>query len=444
MRFVSITGAQQELMLRAVGANSVENLYADVPDAVRLCRPLRLGDPMSEMQLVAHLDGLSRANMPATGLISFAGAGCYDHYIPAIVDDVLRKPHFFTAYTPYQPEVSQGTLQAVFEYQTMICELTGMDVSNASLYDGATAFVEAALMACRITKRRTVAVAGTVHPEWRETLETYAASGLYELEYVGGDGVTRPEDWRRVVGEETAAVLVATPNYWGNLEEADEIAVVAHAAGALAVIAVSPILLGIMEPPSSAGADIVVGEGQPLGSPMSFGGPGLGFLACEMRHVRHMPGRVVGETVDTDGNRAYVLTLSTREQHIRREKATSNICSNHSLNAVAAAVYLSSVGSDGLARVARSSVQKAHYMRERLLETRKFETEWNHPFGHEFALRYEGDATAMRAELLTRGYLAGVIPPDEQSAARGRVIFAVTEKRTRAEIDAFVDEVRTL
>jgi len=444
MRFVPISSDQRERMLRVIGVESAEELFADVPASVHLDRPLALGEPMSELELVSHLDALARANTPASQLVSFAGAGCYDHYVPSIVDHVLRKPEFFTAYTPYQPEVSQGTLQAFFEYQTMICELTGMEVSNASMYDGATAFVEAALMACRLTKRHTVAVARTVHPEWLATLETYAASGLFEIEYVSGEGLTAEDEWRAVADEHVAAFLVASPNYWGALEDVEAIAPLAHEAGGLAVVATNPVLLGVMEPPSSAGADIVVGEGQPLGNPMSFGGPGLGFLSCRMQFVRQMPGRLVGATLDADGNEAYVLTLSTREQHIRREKATSNICSNHALNALAAAVYLASVGTDGLVDVARVCLNRAHYMRDRLLETGRFSAPWDAPFGYEFALVYDGNVRAMHEEMRSRGYLAGVIAEDAGSGGTDLVVFAVTEKRTRAQIDAFIEEVAAL
>ena len=461
MRFVPISCEQREEMLRVVGVDSVEALFEDVPSAVRLDRPLDIVGGWTEMELAEHMSSLARRNAPASGLVSFLGAGCYDHYVPSIVDHVLRKPEFFTAYTPYQPEVSQGTLQAIFEYQTMVCELAGLDVSNASMYDGATAAVEAALMAARVKKRDRILVSEGVHPEWRRTLETYASAGAVTLESIpvhdGRTEVGRDSDLIRRLqdsgAEPVAAVLFASPNYLGTLEDVSALVDAAHFADALAIVASSPILLGLLQPPGALGADIVVGEGQPFGNPMSFGGPGLGFFACTKSLVRHMPGRLVGKTQDADGNDGFVLTLSTREQHIRREKATSNICSNHALNALAAAVHISALGSDGLAGIARVCVERAHYMRDRLIETRRFSAPWEEPFGYEFALRFDGDVRDMQREMLDRGFLAGVrandVQPDVPSGLRGDeaasiVLFAVTERRTRADIDAFVQEVYSL
>jgi len=432
-------------MLRAVSVNEVDDLFESIPAGVRLNWPLAIADGLTEMDAAARLRGLADANMPASRLVSFAGAGCYDHYVPAIVDHVLRKPEFFTAYTPYQPEVSQGTLQNIYEFQTMICELTGMDVANASMYDGATAFVEAALMAARVTKRRRVIVAGSVHPEWRVVLSTYAASGTLTVETAPvEDGLTSPAMIARLLDDGTAAVLVTSPNFLGHLEDLAAIADAAHAAGALLVVGTNPVLAGVLEPPSTYGADIVVGEGQALGNAMSFGGPGLGFFACREQHLRQMPGRVVGRTLDVDGNTAFVLTMQTREQHIRREKATSNICSNHALNALAAAVYLSAVGVAGLEGVGRACVAKAHYLRERLLATGKFTAPYKAHFANEFALLYDGDVEAMHAAMLERGYLAGVDLGLIDPGLDRLVLFAVTEKRTKAEMDAFVEEVTSL
>jgi glycine dehydrogenase subunit 1 len=459
MRYIPVTCEQREAMLRAVGVSTVDELFAAIPEKVHLDNGLKLPAGMSELELVEHLRALAASNRPATALVSLAGAGSYDHHIPSVVDHVLRRPEFFTAYTPYQPEVSQGTLQAIFEYQSMICGLTGMDVANASMYDGATAMVEAALMACRVTKRDTVVCAPTVHPEWRATLGTYADVGAMRVAEVSaidpgtgtsvltgaGDSIAA-----RLATGDVAAVVVQSPNFFGNLEDLARIADLAHEAGALFVVAANPILLGVMEPPSSFGADIVVGEGQPLGSAMSFGGPGLGFFTCGERHVRQMPGRLVGRTTDLDGNDAYVLTLSTREQHIRREKATSNICSNHALNALAAGAYLSAVGERGLAAIARACVDKAHYLRERLIESGRFAATWEAPFGYEFALRYDGDVDVMRSAMLEHGFLAGIDVAGLRAvwpagfATEGLVLFAVTERRSRAQLDAFVEEVSSL
>ncbi|MDP2233870.1 MAG: aminomethyl-transferring glycine dehydrogenase subunit GcvPA [Actinomycetota bacterium] len=455
MRYIPISCEQREAMLRAAGASSIDELFTDIPPKARLPRPLDLPAGMSEMALTDHLAGLARANAPATELVCFAGAGCYDHYIPSVVDHVLRKPEFFTAYTPYQPEVSQGTLQAIFEFQSMICSLTGMDVSNASMYDGATAFVEAALMAARVTRRHRVAVSAAVHPEWLETLRTYAEAGTLELVIVpaSSDGRTDLDAAKSILTDEVAALLMSSPAFLGGVEDLNAAGAVAHDVGALLVVGTNPMLLGVMQPPSYFGADIVVGEAQPFGNPMSFGGPGLGFFTCRQEHVRQMPGRLVGQTVDADGNTAYVLTLSTREQHIRREKATSNICSNHALNALAAGVHLAALGREGLIATATACVSKASYFRDKLVASRRFRPVGTAGMGYEFALLYQGDVETMQTEMLERGFLAGVRPGSLCAAAPEgisqddwdhMVLFAVTEKRSRSEMDAFVEEVASL
>ncbi|MBC7266273.1 MAG: aminomethyl-transferring glycine dehydrogenase subunit GcvPA [Coriobacteriia bacterium] len=442
MRFVPVTCEQRERMLATIGVSSVDELFAPIPDEARLDRPIALPDGLSEVELAAELEAMAHEN--ATGLVSFAGAGCYDHYVPAIVDAVVSKPAFFTAYTPYQPEVSQGTLQAIYEYQSMVCALTGMDVANASVYDGATALAEAALMAARVTKRRRVVVSETVHPEWREVLQTYARGGTIEvIEAPSRDGVTDLDGLGELAAG-SAAVLVASPNFFGCVEDVRAACSIAHDVGALAVVAADPIILGVMEAPGALGADIVVGEGQALGNPMSFGGPGLGLFAARSEFLRQMPGRIVGRTLDAEGKPGFVLTMQTREQHIRREKATSNICSNHSLNALAAAVYLSAVGARGLEGIARASIAKAHYLHDALLATGRFEPFSSAPFAREFALRYEGDVAAMQAAMLERGYVAGVHAGRFDERLSGVVIFAATEKRTRAHIDSFVKEVASL
>ena len=466
MRYIPVTCEQREAMLRAVGVSTVDELFSVIPEAVRFEGELASPEGITEIELESHLRALAAKNRPASSLVSFLGAGTYDHYIPSVVDHVVSKPEFFTAYTPYQPEVSQGTLQAIYEYQSMVCALTGMDVANASMYDGATAFVEGALMASRVTKRHRIVCSPTVHPEWQNTLITYADAGRIEVgqfasvAMTSGTTLLHEDDApaghslaEELASGDVAAVLIQTPNFFGSFEDLAEIARLTHDAGALLVVATNPILLGIMEPPSEYGADIVVGEGQPLGSAMSFGGPGLGFFACAEKYVRQMPGRVVGRTKDVDVNRAFVLTLSTREQHIRREKATSNICSNHALNALAATVYLAAVGREGLTGIARTCVAKAHYLRDALIATGRFSAPWDAPFGYEFALVYDGDVMDMHEAMLERGFLAGVSVADveaewptgiDSDLAEHLVIFAVTEKRTKAEMDAFVKEVASL
>ena len=447
MNYVSVTDAQRSEMLARVGVSSVDDLFDDIPDTVLLKSAPEVEGGMSEIDLTVRLRELAAANTAAHQYVSFAGAGCYDHYIPAFIDHLLRRPEFFTAYTPYQPEVSQGTLQAIYEYQTGICELTGLDVANASMYDGATALVEAAFMAVRLSrgKRTKVLVSQAIHPEKIETMMTYAESGLIEpiIIPLADDLVTDVAAFSTLLeehGPDTGAVLLPYPNYYGIVEDIAPLIAAAREAGASVVLDTHPLMLGILKSPAALGAQIAVGEGQPLANPMSFGGPGLGYFACCQKCVRQMPGRLVGKTIDVDGKTGYVLTLATREQHIRREKATSNICSNHALNALAAGMYLAAAGTEGLREIALDCVSKAHYLHDALLSTGLFEQAGpsTAPFGYEFALRYLGekDLSLWHDELLEAGYLAGVLLDDKL------VLFAATEKRTRAEIDAFVEEVR--
>jgi len=450
-------------MLERVGVSSVDELYKDIPKSVKLGSAPSIEGGMSEIDLSARLKQLSDMNLGAHEYVSFAGAGCYDHYSPAFIDHLLRRPEFFTAYTPYQPEVSQGTLQAIYEYQTGICELTGMDVANASMYDGATALVEAAFMALRLTrgKRKIMLVSEALHPEKLETMMTYASSELIEPVFVPMNEqlVTDAAALAELLEEykeEVAAVLLPYPNFFGIIEDVAPLIAKAKEAGAYVVLDTNPIMLGLLKRPGDLGADIVVGEGQPLGNAMSFGGPGLGYFACTQKCVRQLPGRLVGRTTDVDGNIGYVLTMSTREQHIRREKATSNICSNHALCALTAGMYLAAVGSQGLKDIALDCVTKAHYLRDELLATGLFSSpvsDNEKSFAYEFALVYTGETelTSWHDELFERGYLAGVIlaagAADAEAGTTGEdalLLFAVTEKRTRAEIDAFVSEVKDL
>ncbi|MHB1450224.1 MAG: aminomethyl-transferring glycine dehydrogenase subunit GcvPA [Coriobacteriia bacterium] len=445
MRFIPVTCEEQVEMLSRIGVDSVDDLFEDIPEGARLARPLGVPDGMTEIELAAHLESLAARNSDGSRVVSFLGAGIYDHYIPAIVDAVVSKPAFFTAYTPYQPEVSQGTLQAVYEYQSMICQLTGMEVSNASMYDGATAFAEAALMAARVTKRERVVVSGAVHPEWREVLATYVESGTLEIvEIPAVSGVTDGAAVAEAIDSRTAALLVTSPTFYGTLEDLAALGAIAHEAGALFVVGTNPVLLGVMEPPASYGADIVVGEGQPLGNTASFGGPGLGIFACRKAHIRQMPGRVAGRTTDVDGRTGFVLTFSTREQHIRREKATSNICSNHALNALAAGVYLAAVGAHGLTGIGEACIAKAHHLESALVDSGRFERVFDVPFANEFTLRFSGDVADMQKRLLQRGFLAGLALARFDPADAGLVLFAVTERHTREVLDRFVKEVSAL
>src|SRR6266446_4597202 len=367
MRYISNTPAQQKEMLALIGASSIEDLLVRIPAKARLSRPLNLPGAMAETDLVRHLQRLAALNAGADDYACFLGAGSYDLAIPSPINHLFSRGDFFTAYTPYQPEASQGTLRSIFEYQTMMAELTGMDVANASIYDGASSLAEAALMAHSVTERREIVLSRAVHPLYKRVTATYCEGpGLRLRDVPAPEGVTDLAAVRQLVGPKTAALVVQTPNFYGCLEDVAAAAEIAHAAGALLVVVADPVNLGVLEGPGKLGADIVVGEGQGLGVPVGFGGPYLGVFAAKNELVRRMPGRLVGATVDRDGKRGFVLTLRTREQHIRRAKATSNICTNVALCALVATIYLAMLGRRGLVRVGELSTAKAHYAAERL------------------------------------------------------------------------------
>jgi len=432
------TEADRKAMLKEIGVGSVEDLFADIPKEVRFKGRMNLPAAMSEPELIGHMKGLAGKNADASGWTVFLGGGSYDHFIPSVVGHVLGRSEFYTAYTPYQPEVSQGVLQSIYEYQSLICRLTGMDVSNASMYDGASAMAEAALVACAATRRAKVIVPATVNPEYRQTIWTYTRGPKVEIVVAPYDRATGQTDLgalEKLVDDNTAAILLAHPNFLGCLERPEAVAKLAHDKGALLVVAVDPISLGVLKPPGDYGADVCLGEGQPLGNPMSFGGPYLGFLATTEKLVRRMPGRITGATVDQDGDRGFVLTLQTREQHIRREKASSNICSNEALNALAACVYLSTMGRDGLTEVAKLCLGKAHYARDQIARLPGYSVPFSGPFFKEFAVKGPGTLKDASAKLAGRKMLVG---PDLGAAypeLGGCFLVAVTEKRTRAEID---------
>jgi glycine dehydrogenase subunit 1 len=430
-------------MLAAVGAGAVDELFDEIPEDVRFRGCLDLPDGLSEAETLAVLQRLAGLDRPASGMVSFLGGGIYDGYVPAVVDAVVGRSEFLTAYTPYQPERSQGVLQAIFEYQTAICELTALDVSNASMYDGATALVEAAVLATAQTRRGAgkVVVSSGVHPEYLEVLRTETAGLPLEVVVVPGDGagLTDPAALRAAVDGETAAVALQQPAFTGGLEDMAAAAAVAHEAGALFVAVVDPLSLGVLAPPGEYDADIALGEGQPLGGAQAFGGPGFGFLAARRELLRRMPGRIVGQTTDVDGRRGFVLTLQTREQHIRRENATSNICSNHMLNALAGLVYLSWLGRDGLPALALQLARTADYARSRLLALPGVRPYTEGPVFREFALRLPVPAAGVVAALAGRGYLAGLDLGRFWRELDDVLLVAVSEKRTAAEIDAFAD-----
>lgn len=441
-RYIPNTESQQREMLAAIGLDSMDDLFAGVPEDVRLNRPLALGGALSELEVGRRLKALAKQNADTESHTCFLGVGAYDHFIPAVVDSLLSRQEFYTAYTPYQPEISQGTLQAIFEYQSMICILTGMDVANASMYDGASALAEAALMACRETRRSAVLVARATHPQSRETLHTYARfQSVTVSEFGCADGATDMVELESKLSDDIAAVVVQTPNFFGVIEDIAEIGRLAHQAGALLVVCCDPIALALLRAPGELGADIAVGEGQALGTPISFGGPYLGFFAAKEKLLRKMPGRIVGQTVDRNGNPGFVLTMQTREQHIRREKATSNICSNQALCALAATIYLSAMGPQGLKEVATQCVSKARYAYDALIATGRFTPLFSKPFFKEFALEYKGDVAALNKKLLGEGILGGYAMEKDYPEYKNAWLVAMTEKRTKQEIDALVKAV---
>jgi glycine dehydrogenase subunit 1 len=429
VRFAPHTDDEVREMLATIGLSSTDDLFVQIPPGVRLDGGLRLPDGVSELEIVEELRGLASRNRHADELVCFAGAGAYDHYIPSVVWALAGRSEFSTSYTPYQPEVSQGVLQALFEFQSMICELTALEVSNASLYDGATSLFEAVNMA-RAGERRRVLVSAGVDPRLVETLRTYGRGAGYEPE------VFPSEDGRGgspTVGEDVAAVVVQHPNVLGILEPASALFEQAQAGGAKAIQVFDPLSLGVLAPPGELGADIAVAEGQGLGNHLAFGGPYLGLIAARMDDVRKMPGRIVGETVDVEGETGYVLTLQAREQHIRREKANSNICTNQTLMAIAATVYLGWLGPEGLAELGRQCASKAVYAAERLTELSGVELlHPDAPFFKEFAVRLPRAAADVVAELVPRGYLGGVPFP---AAGDDVLLVAVTERRSREQID---------
>jgi len=438
MSFVPHSDADQRDMLAKVGVSDVGELYADVPDRLLLDKDLDVPDALSEWEAMRRVTDLAGCN---SDLVCFAGAGMYDHYVPAAVDHIIRRSEFYTAYTPYQPEVAQGTLQVIYEFQTMICELTGMDVANASMYDGPTATAEAAVMARAVTRRGRVLAAQSLHPHSRKVTNTYLDGVNAQLDLIpyGSDGLLDMDALGSSLDDDTAALIVGYPNFFGGIEDLKPIAEVVHAAGALLVVAADPVMLAVLKSPGACGADIVVAEGQPLGNGPSFGGPVVGLFAATQKLVRKMPGRIVGVTVDLEGRRGYVLTLQTREQQIRREKATSNICTNQGLMALASTVYMSLVGKSGLRQVAETSIQNAHYARRQLIEAGVEMLFPDAPIAREFAVRTRDDSHAVLDRGVRAGILAGVsLARFESLGAGDGLLLAFTEKRNRAEIDRLV------
>ena len=432
--YVPNTPEEQLEMLRAAGFKSFDDMFSCIPDEVKLGKELNLPPGMSELELSAEMTKLAGANKVFSHI--FRGAGAYNHYIPSIVKSVTGKEEFITAYTPYQPEISQGILQSIFEYQTAICELTGMDVANASVYDVGTAAGEAITM-CRDRKHDNAYYAASVQPSVVDVMKTYCYGSNTEIGEIPCKDGTMDLDALKAALEadpKAAMVYVQQPNYFGLFEDVEAIAEIVHAAGAKLVVGVNPIALGIMKTPAECGADIAVGDGQPLGLPMAYGGPYVGFMACTEKLVRNLPGRIVGETKDHDGNRAYVLTLQAREQHIRREKASSNICSNQALCALTVGVYLAAVGAEGLKEIATQCMSKAHYLRDKLVEAGLKQT-YDKEFFHEFVTE-SADAKGLLKALEAEDYLGGLALDDTH------ILWCATEKNTKEEIDKLAELVK--
>ncbi|HIC89687.1 MAG TPA: aminomethyl-transferring glycine dehydrogenase subunit GcvPA [Anaerolineae bacterium] len=446
MTFIPNTDADRQAMLEVIGVERVEDLFRDVPEAYRFPK-LELPPPVSEMEILHELQMLSEENMDVRHLACFLGAGAYHHFVPSVVDHVLRRSEFYTAYTPYQPEISQGTLQAMFEYQSMVVALTGMEVANASHYDGATSVAEAVIMALNVHrgKRRRIVMSPTVNPQYRAVARTYT-QGM-NLEIVGDD--REENDFQGLIdlcSPETACVVVQNPDFLGSLHSPAEMRGLAdrvHNIGALLVVATDPIALGLFTPPGHYGADIVTAEGQSLGNPLSFGGPYLGMFAMRKKHVHKSAGRIIGQTVDVDGKRGFVLTLSAREQHIRRGRATSNICSNQALNALAAAVYMAAMGKQGLRRVAELSYHKAHYAAQRIAELPGYEVIGDRPFFKEFVVRCPKPIPFINRYLFEEyGIIGGYDLEQDYPHLNGHMLLCVTEMNTRDEIDELVEGLR--
>jgi glycine dehydrogenase subunit 1 len=443
MRYISLTPEERQQMLQTVGLDSIDQLFDSIPEHLRLKSPLDLPEALSETELLQHFSRFATQNLSADRKPCFLGAGAYYHFVPTVIDAIVSRSEFYTAYTPYQPEISQGTLQSIFEYQTLICQLTGLDVANASLYDGSSATAEAALMAARVTGRKTILVSAALHPEYRRVLETYLNNLEAVVEEIPVDqgGRTDAPALRSRLASDCAAVLVQSPNFFGVIEDLRGLSEAARAAGALSIVAVSEAMsLGLLKPPGELGADILAGEGQSFGIPLSFGGPYLGLFACRDQYKRQMPGRLVGQTVDSEGRRGFVLTLSTREQHIRREKATSNICTNQGLCALMAAIFLCTLGRRGLREMAEQNLQKAAYLRRRLDDFVVFRT----PIFNEFVVRCPQSPEEINQRLLELGLIGGLPLGRYFPERSNQMLLCVTEQISREHMDQLAEVFASL
>lgn len=445
MPYLLNTPADVKSMLARIGAKSVDDLFAPIPAELRLERDLNIPPGMDEMSLTEHISALAKKNQSADEAVCFLGGGAYDHFIPSVVDVIAGRAENYTAYTPYQAEASQGTLQMIFEYQTLMCQLTGMDVANASLYEGGSAVAEAVLMALGSTGRHgEILVAESVNPEYRQTLMTYMANLKCKVRAVPTpEGFLNPDDVAKLVNDQTVAVIVQSPNFFGHLEEMEAIGVVTRNAGAMFIASFDPVSLGVLKKPADYGADIAVAEGQSLGVPLGYGGPYLGILACRKDFVRKIPGRLVGQTLDRNGKRCWVLTLQAREQHIARNRATSNICTNQSLLALRATVHLTALGPLGLKETAELCMRKAHYAAAEIGRIPGVKLKYKTPFFKEFTVSVPNDTNMFLKAMRAAGYHAGLPTGRWYPGLKDCITLAVTERRTKAEIDGFAKAIST-
>lgn len=444
--YIPATEADKKEMLGVIGLNSTDQLFEDIPAEFRLNRELNLPKAKSELEVMNYMQSLAAMNKSVSDMLCFLGAGAYDHYVPTVVDAIISRSEFYTSYTPYQPEISQGTLQYIFEFQTLITRLTGMDVANASLYDGGTACAEAAIMACANAKRKEIVVSKTVHPGSMAILKTYChGQNIKLIEVEAHNGVTCLDDLKAKITPNTAGVLLQSPNFYGIIEDIEKAVGIAHEVKKCSfILSTDPFALPILKTPAEYGCDIVVGEAQSLGLALNYGGPYVGIIAAKEDYMRKMPGRLVGETIDLDGKRGYVLTLAAREQHIRREKATSNICTNQGLMTLACAVHMCTMGKQGMKEAAMQALNKAHYAFEKLTASGKFKPLFEGPFFLEFALTSDIPAEKVVKTLLENGILGGYEIAKDFPEHKNALLFAVTEKRTKEEIDKLVEVMEAM
>jgi len=442
MHYHPLTEEDRREMLEAIGVRSFKDLLAGIPTKLR-GREISVAESASELELRREITRIGQTNLSTQNALSFLGGGSYDHFIPTSVPQILSRNEFYTAYTPYQPEASQGTLQAMFEYQSLIAELTGMAVSNASHYDGATSLAEAGLLALRHTGRRKVLVARSVHPHYREVLRTYLEAADFALEEIGfdADGQFGRDEFQDILTEEVGAVVFQTPNFLGVVEDLQGVADQVHAKGALSILITNPISLGVLRPPGEWGADLAVGEGQVLGIPTNFGGPYLGYFAATGELMRKIPGRLAGMTIDREGKRAFVLTLQAREQHIRRERASSNICTNEGLCALAACLYLTLLGKEGIREVGEINLDRAHYLRDEIGRLKGFQVDTRAPIFNEFVVRADRPFAEICSRLIPRGILPGIDLVSFYPEMKGAFLVCATETKTKEDLDRFVKEL---